>query len=112
MSISPAELVRRVPGWARGAVIALLLYPFWMVLNSTLKHGAPPEIILNGVISGSLYALVAIGIVLIYRANKVINFAQAEFGSVAAVLAIEFRIQWGWNYFLAVAAGLVISLVL
>jgi branched-chain amino acid transport system permease protein len=111
MSTSPAELVRRVPGWVRGAVIALLLYPFWMFLNGTLKHGAPPEIILNGVISGSLYALVAIGIVLIYRANKVINFAQAEFGSVAAVLAIEFVKQWHWNYFLAIGAGLVIALV-
>src|SRR5438045_553044 len=104
MASSPTELMRRVPGWARGAIIALLLYPLWMVLNATLRHGAPPAIILNGVISGSLYALVAIGIVLIYRANKVINFAQAEFGSVAAVLAIEFVKQWHWNYFLAVGA--------
>ena len=57
-----------------------------------------------GAVFGSLYALNAIGLVLVYRANRVVNFAQAEFGGVAAVLAIEFVIHWHWNFYVAVAA--------
>ena len=37
---------------------------------------------------GLLYALVAFGLILIYRANRIINFAQAEIGASAALLAV------------------------
>ena len=36
---------------------------------------------------GALYALVAMGLIVVYRANQVINFAQAQLGAVPAVLA-------------------------
>jgi branched-chain amino acid transport system permease protein len=58
---------------------------------------------------GSLYALAAVGIVLVYRANRIINFAQIELGSVAAVVAIELVLQYQVNYFVAVAVGLVLA---
>ena len=91
--------------------IALVLVA-WAALGRLLPHGAPPVIVLTGVVYGALNALVAIGIVLVYRANRVVNFAQAEFGSVAAVLAIEFRLKLHFDYFLAVGCGLVMALVL
>ena len=84
----------------------------WLVLNAFLPHGAPAGILLAGSVFGAINALVAISIVLVYQANRVINFAAAEFGSVAAVLAIEFHIKLGLNYFVAIAAGLVISAAL
>ncbi|HEX7926028.1 MAG TPA: branched-chain amino acid ABC transporter permease [bacterium] len=37
------------------------------------------EFMLNGLLVGSLYSLVAVGFVLIYKASDVINFAQGEF---------------------------------
>ncbi len=37
------------------------------------------ELIINGLLIGSLYSLVAVGFVLIYKASDVINFAQGEF---------------------------------
>ena len=52
---------------------------------------------------------VALGLVLVYRANRIVNFAQAELGSVAAVLAIQFVLQWHWNYFAAIGTGVVIA---
>jgi branched-chain amino acid transport system permease protein len=58
---------------------------------------------------GSLIALLAIGVVLVYRANRIVNFAQAELGSVAAVLAIQFKLVWGWNYFASVLVALVLA---
>jgi hypothetical protein len=65
----------------------------WAVLNAILAHGAPAGVLLAGVVFGSINALVAVAIVLVYRANRVVNFAAAEFGSVAAVVAIELHIQ-------------------
>jgi branched-chain amino acid transport system permease protein len=95
--------------WAGGVAAAAAA---WAVLAATLPHGAPAGIILAGAVFGGINALIAISIVLVYRANRVANFAAAEFGSVAAVVAIELHIQVHVNYFVSVAAGLVLSAVL
>ena len=58
--------------WAGGALV------LWAVLARLLAKGLPPGIVLFGVVYGSLYALTAIGIVLVYRADRIINFAQAQ----------------------------------
>lgn len=44
------------------------------------------ETILNGLSLGSIYALLALGFVLIYKATKVINFAQGDMMMVCAYL--------------------------
>src|SRR4051794_35716209 len=103
--------VSRLPKAAQYGLGLLGVVLVYNVLNHVMSRGAPLGIVALGVVYGSLNALIAIGIVLVYRANKVVNFAQAEFGSVAAVLAIEFKLLLHWNYFLAVAAGLPIALV-
>lgn len=84
----------------------------WAVLGATLPHGAPAGIVLSGLVFGAINSLVALSIVLVYRANRVVNFAAAEFGSVAAVVAIELHIQVKLGYFESVAAGLVLAAIL
>jgi branched-chain amino acid transport system permease protein len=84
----------------------------WFALGSLLPRGVPTGIVALGLVFGSLYALNAVGLVLVYRANRVVNFAQAEFGSVAAVLAILLVVQWRWNVFLAIACGLLMAAAL
>jgi branched-chain amino acid transport system permease protein len=44
----------------------------------------------SGIVFGCVYGLVALGIVLIYKSNRIFNFAQAEFGSVAAFVSVAF----------------------
>ena len=52
------------------------------------------QLIFTGLGIGSIYALVALGFVLIYRATNVVNFAQGDFAMVGAftmvVLTIDF----------------------
>lgn len=67
----------------------------------------PNGLYLQGIVVGLLYGLLAIGLVLIYRANRIINFAQGELGAFAAVLAAELFRVYHWPYVAAVAAGLV-----
>ena len=77
-----------------------------------ILYPAPPPILFLGIVLGSLNALIAMGIVLVYRANRIINFAQGDLGAVAAILAASLIVGPGWPFFLAVAAGLVAALVL
>jgi branched-chain amino acid transport system permease protein len=44
----------------------------------------------TGAIQGAVYGLLGLGIVLLYKSNRIFNFAQAEFGGVAAFTWIFF----------------------
>ena len=73
---------------------------------------APVAILFLGIVLGSLSALVAMGLVLIYRANRIINFAQGQIGGLAAVLAASLIVGPKWSFFPAVVVGFIAALVL
>jgi ABC-type branched-subunit amino acid transport system permease subunit len=80
----------------------------------------PPSIVLEGAILGLDYGLLAVGLVLIYRTSRVVNFAQGQLGVVAAVFLVKLYYDFGFNYWvalvisvaLAAAVGAVSELVL
>ena len=59
-----------------------------LVALSILVWDPTLGIILQGALVGSISALLAVGIALIYRANRIVNFAQGDLGVVPALLAI------------------------
>ena len=70
--------------------------------------------ILNGAVIGTLYALVAFGIILVYRANRIINFAQAGLGvlpGLAAVLLDQQGVPWALCLALAVGGSVVVGVI-
>ena len=72
----------------------------------------PLGVWLRGLIVGGLTALVAIGMALTYRSNRILNFAHADLGTTPVVLVFLLRTVWGWPYLLATTAGLLGALVL
>src|SRR5205823_10253903 len=72
------------PLQAAGALV--LLYASLSVLLR--NHRPPLGVFVFGALIGLLYAMVAFGLILVYRANRIINFAQAEIGACAALLAV------------------------
>jgi branched-chain amino acid transport system permease protein len=46
------------------------------------------SLVINGLVIGSIYALVALGFVIIYKASGIINFAQGEFLMVGAYVCL------------------------
>lgn len=46
------------------------------------------QLIINGLVVGSIYALVALGFVIIYKSSSVLNFAQGEFLVVGAYVCL------------------------
>lgn len=67
------------------------------------------EQIVNGIISGSMYALIGAGVALIYGTQKILNFAQGEFFMLAAFALFILTTQGGMP--LVVAALMSIALV-
>lgn len=65
-----------------------------------------PQLIVSGIAAGALYALVAIGLVLIYKATEIVNFAQGESVTVGAYMGWMFITELHLPYF--VALGLVV----
>jgi branched-chain amino acid transport system permease protein len=67
------------------------------------------QLLFTGIGIGAVYALVALGFVLIFRATNVVNFAQGEFSMVAAFLmvlcAVDLELPY-WLSFLIALGGM------
>jgi branched-chain amino acid transport system permease protein len=72
----------------------------------------PAGVFVKGINLGLLGALLAVGMGLIYRSNRIFNFAQGELGALPGALAVYLIVFSGLNYFLAAAIGLVAAVVL
>ena len=88
------------------AVIGAVVVLYTVVALATGSHGylhrkAPIGIVLLGVVYGSATALGAMGLILVYRANRFINFAHGALGSMVGVIAIGMVKVHGLNYWLA-----------
>ncbi|MEY2591418.1 MAG: branched-chain amino acid transport system permease protein livM [Acidimicrobiaceae bacterium] len=91
-------------------VEVLLQFQFGRVPLLGIGNGRGPiplEIMLLGLVYGSLYALIGMGLILVYRANRIINFAQAQLGSVPAVIALLLVAKKGLPYPIAVLIAVV-----
>ncbi|MFN8017650.1 MAG: ABC transporter permease [Acidimicrobiales bacterium] len=108
--MSRRDLDRRTPAWwapvapfapAIG-IVALQLVVF--------PTGIGPWTL--GVIVGLLSALVALGLALVYRANRVLNFAQADLGTVPTTLAVGLIAVSGLPYLLGAVLGLGAAILL
>ena len=81
----------------------------WLLAAAMLPNGLPLGVVLYGLVLGALTSLSAMGIVLIYRASRVINFAQAEIGGLAAGVAVVLVTGWHLPYAVGVVVGLTVA---
>src|SRR5881394_3403394 len=61
----------------------------------------------NGVMIGLMYALIALGFVLVFKATDAINFAQGEFVMFAAFIAAGAADLAGMPFWVAAALALI-----
>jgi branched-chain amino acid transport system permease protein len=67
---------------------------------------------INGVVFGSLYVLVALGLTLIYGVLVQINFAHADIVTIGAFAAYFFTFTVGGTYLLSIAVALIVGAAL
>ena len=65
--------------------------------------------VVAGLASGSIYAALALALVLIHRATGVINFAQGEMATLSTYIAWTLTTNHGWAYWPAFAFTLLVS---
>jgi len=69
------------------------------------------EVLAGGLLAGVMYALVALGFVLIYKASGVFNFAQGAMVFFAALTFVSL-LEMQWNFWLALVVTLAVMVVL
>lgn len=67
--------------------------------------------IIAGLETGSLYALAALGLVLIFRTSDVINFAQGEMAMFSTFISFTLFDSLGFSYPLAVIGALIFAII-
>ena len=66
------------------------------------------QVLIAAATAGCLYALVAVGVTLIYSATGIINFAQGEFVMLSGMTMVSLYGAYGWPLAAAVAVSLVV----
>lgn len=70
------------------------------------------QLVINGLVVGSVYALVALGFVIIFKSTSVVNFAQGEFLLLGAYISFAVVGQYHMPFWAAVIITLLFSVVL
>jgi branched-chain amino acid transport system permease protein len=91
----------------RGALMVAVF-----VVAVQVVFGPPTALFLFGIATGALYGLIATGIILIYRTNRIINFAAAAIGAVPAILGIFLQLLKGTSYWVTLLVTVVGGLAL
>ncbi|HEX4867033.1 MAG TPA: ABC transporter permease [Acidimicrobiales bacterium] len=96
---------------ARSLAIGLAVVAAYPVLGALLPEGAPLGVTLQGAVFGTVTSLLAMGLILLYRTDSIINFSYGAMGLVGGNLGVNLYLETGWNYFLAMVTGVVAGLV-
>jgi branched-chain amino acid transport system permease protein len=96
-----------VPAWLASLVPALAIIAVQVVLFP-LSLG----LFVHGVLVGGLTALIALGMALIYRSNRILNFAQGDLGLLPVVFMAMLTTVWGWPWLVAAPIALLSALAL
>ncbi|MBV8960935.1 MAG: ABC transporter permease [Actinobacteria bacterium] len=91
--------------WIVGGVV------LWPIIAAFLPRGAPVGVVLVGAVLGTVTALLAMGLILIYRTNRIINFAYGSMGGAAGVISVDMFITHHVNYYVASILSLIIGVV-
>lgn len=70
------------------------------------------QVVAGGVVQGCLYALMLLGVLVVFRVSKVMSFAYGQVGMVAALTAWALSTSAGLPIGLAIAVGTVIAVLL
>ncbi len=79
---------------------------------STPSEAIIAQVIVDGILTGSLYALIAIGLAMIWGIVEVINFAHGEFLMISAFLAYFLYIYLGVDPLLSIPLAFATSFML
>jgi branched-chain amino acid transport system permease protein len=102
-------------GWGAGQywrAVSPFAPAIGLIAVQLIWFGMPMGAWIRGVVLGLLIALLAVGMALVYRANHVINFAQANLGFVPTSLAVGLIVFSGLPYLFGFGVGMTAAIAL
>jgi ABC-type branched-subunit amino acid transport system ATPase component/ABC-type branched-subunit amino acid transport system permease subunit len=66
-------------------------------------------VLMLGAITGMVYGVSAVGLILVYRSSRIINFAHGQIGSFGAAFLALAAINWHFPYWLALLLALAVG---
>jgi ABC-type branched-subunit amino acid transport system ATPase component/ABC-type branched-subunit amino acid transport system permease subunit len=94
--------LRAVGLWVAGLAVGL-------ALAKVTEFDTPLPVVVLGAIIGTTYGLLAVGLVLVYRSNRIVNFAHGEVGAFASAMFGLLFVKTGLNYYVLLPVGLAIG---
>ena len=91
------------------AVVAAKVLFAQLDAHGVVKASTPLPVILLGTIIGLTYGLLAVGLVLIYRTNRIINFAHGQIGAFGSAFFGLAAVKWHIPYWIAFPLALSVS---
>ncbi|MFO8163675.1 MAG: branched-chain amino acid ABC transporter permease [Thermodesulfobacteriota bacterium] len=70
------------------------------------------QLLVSGISIGSIYALVALAMVIIYKTSEVPNFAQGEMAMISTFIAFMFLDTFGQSFFVSFTGALLFAIAL
>ena len=94
---------------SRSAVASVAAGGAVLVLTQVFPHRVPLGTVLAGTLYGALNGLLAVGLVLLFRVTRSINFAYGAMGGLPAAIAASIYLAHGWPWPLALGLALVLG---
>src|SRR3954449_5500382 len=91
------------------AVVAAKVIAAQLASHGVIRASTPLPVVVLGTITGLTYGLLAVGLVLIYRTNRIINFAHGQIGAFGAAFFSLAAVQWHLPYWLAFIAAIAVA---
>lgn len=107
-AVAPAIAERRFAG----NIAKALLFAWATFVAAKWMFQTPNGLMIYAAALGSLYGLLAAGIIIVYRTNRIVNFAVGGMGAVPAVFALTLMTTKGLSYWFAAPLALVCGAVL
>lgn len=76
------------------------------MLDTFIQH------LVNGIITGGIYALIAVGLTTVFGLMDIVNFAHGEFYMLGAMFTFLIMQTLGINYFLALTASVALVIII
>jgi neutral amino acid transport system permease protein len=107
-AVQLADLARRRPAAAAVAILAIIV----AILVAARGLHDVAQTGLNGLTLGSVYALGAVGLTLVYGILKLVNFAHGDFLTFGAYMAYLVNVTWGMPLVAAILFAMAATAIL
>lgn len=107
--LQDARRVASSPRWpARTSRWVVAVIAFYLVVQAVFgSNSVSVANLIQGLALGSLYGIIGVGIILIYRTSRIINFAAGAIGAVPAILALLLDLQDHVSYLVVLPIALI-----